>query len=130
MQRIRHFGLALCLLLPLSPGCSKEEHTSTPTQTVSFANPDLLWSPQKLAAELQNPTEPFVLVDCRDAQSEYDGGHIDGALWLSWKSTIGSPYMKSYEIIESNLAIKDGAGNDLALDTKIVVYSEVDPPCN
>jgi len=121
---------ALACALIISLACSKEEHESTPIPAPTWANPELLWSPQKLALEIQTPTQPFVLVDCRDAQAEYDGGHIPGAIWLSWKGTIGSPYMKAYSTIENNLSVKDGSGNDLTLNSKIVVYSEVDPPCN
>lgn len=121
---------ALACALVFGFACSKEEHESTPVPAPTWTNPQLLWSPQKLATELQTPTEPFVLVDCRDAQSEFDAGHIPGAIWLSWKSTIGSPYMHPYSTIENNLSVKDSNGNDLTLSSKIVVYSEVDPPCN
>ena len=131
-MRFRHRFtlLALPAVLFITAACSKEEHTSTPIPAPTWVNPDLLWSPQKLALELQNPTQPFVLIDCRDAQSEFDMGHIPGAIWLSWKSTIGSPYLHPFATIENNLSVKDGSGNDLTLNSKIVVYSEVDPPCN
>ena len=116
--------LAVVLVLPLA--CTKEEHESTPIPAPTWVNPDLLWSPQKLATELQNPTAPFVLVDVRDSKTtKYDLGHIQGAVSLSWKGTMGSPYMLPVSTIEANLS---AAG--ITPTTKLVIYSEVDPPCN
>ena len=59
-----------------------------------FARPDLFWSTDRVAAQLRDPD--VRVVDCRfsfdeDLRAQYLGGHLPGAVHVSWASDLSAP---------------------------------------
>jgi thiosulfate/3-mercaptopyruvate sulfurtransferase len=89
--------------------------------TKEYENPDVLVTTQWVGTNLKDPKVRIAEVDY-DPTSNYDQGHIPGAVLFDWKKDLNDPLPRD---ILSKAQLEELLGrNGITNDTSIVLYGD------